>query len=313
MSNWFGCERSNSLESRPRSRRKWIGPALALLVTAGCQDSHVSNHALEALAPTVLRIQAFWVDRDGIRRQSTLGTGFLVSDEGHVVTARHVVEHGRELGKTHGSVQIITRLPFAATPGGQEPATARVTISTVAEDPDNDLALLQLGALAFFADDPESDRASGPDRLRVAQLSMQAPRIDDLVVLSGYPTPHRERINSVGRIIEMPNAETRESPAEHAPSPLERIRADSIFFADLKTRIGHSGSPVFLLEAGDVIGLCIAVLFRSLDDQEAGLPDGSEIARRRVTAVIRSRKIIEFLDENRVPWKTVAVPPSTDA
>ena len=94
---------------------------------------------------------------------------------------------------------------------------------------------------------------------------------------------------------------------------MERIRVDSVFFADLRTRIGHSGSPVFLLGAGDVVGLCIAVLFRSSDDREAGLPDGSGSARRRVTAVIRSREIIEFLEANHVPWKTVEPPSSTGA
>jgi hypothetical protein len=263
------------------------------------------SSAETALSPAV-RIQAALTDALGETRHNHLGSGFVVSAEGHVVTAFHVIENFRQLQAAAPADEQVALVAQPASIDGQperEGHEAGASVSTrswplraVAEDPGNDLALLQ----AMSGPEPAGSNglASG-----VARLALAPPAPDTAIVLSGYPYGARTLQSRSGRILVSASALGDASHAFDAPSWFQALGTGGFLLAEVETQRGNSGSPVSMTESGDVIGLCSAILLLNRSQlADASESDSEEEPAAPFTLVIPARSIAALLDRHGVAW-----------
>lgn len=86
----------------------------------------------EAVKSSVVFVSTEWRDADGRNKGVTTGTGFLVSDQGHVVTAAHVVPAAKDGQQVSYFVALQSR------------HATRFQVQVIKRDTDLDVALLQL-------------------------------------------------------------------------------------------------------------------------------------------------------------------------
>jgi len=232
-----------------------------------------------------------------------LGSGFLVSDEGHLVTARHVITNGLEALANHESdpnARLIAALPASDARGDP----TRFDLSLIAEHAETDLALAKLAPRSFSegvsrGGTGSAARAAG---LGIARLSLATPRTGAAVAVAGYPAGEKQLIVSAGHVIDERLLDDDVLALDSAPEWLERLQGRGLLFADFATRRGHSGGPVYLAESGDVVGVCVSVVFNARTKGDHAIPfrvrQGSGL-----TLVIPARDLVALLNENGVPWR----------
>jgi S1-C subfamily serine protease len=232
-----------------------------------------------------------------------LGSGFLVSAEGHLVTARHVITNGLEALANHASdpsARLIAALPASDTRGNP----IRFDLSVIAEHPETDLALAKLAPRSFSdgADRGGAGSTTHTAGLGIARLSLVTPQSGTAVALAGYPAGERQLIVSAGRVIDERLLDDDVLALDSAPGWLDALQGRGLLFADFATRRGHSGGPVFLAESGEVVGVCVSVVFVSRTKGDRGIPfrvrQGSGL-----TLVIPARDMVALLNENGVAWR----------
>jgi hypothetical protein len=275
--------------------------ALALGLTTHCSDAADPSGSAE---PAVAQIHLRWRDAEGQHKTSALGSGFAVSDRGHIVTAQHVVRNGRNrLANLEGAedVKLIAVLPG----DGANEDPIEVALSTVAEYPDSDLALMSLVA------DPSSSRIDprardlliGESATGIAQLSIEPLEHGAAVILSGYPGA-RQRLDRVsGRLVDATILSEVGVRNEPAPGWIDRMLARGIYLADVDTKLGYSGGPVALADTGGVVGLCSAVMLLKVDDAGAAPLRFPLRYRSKITVLVPAAELARILHANGVAWR----------
>jgi S1-C subfamily serine protease len=241
----------------------------------------------------------------------TLGSGFLVSADGYAVTARHVV---------HPAIQIEGRRTLVvglALPNLENYNSGGATLSIrgsfrfieceiVDEDVRHDLALLKL-ARNPFADN--TNFITGPKETvgyprRVATLSRSArPRDGDSIAVSGYPLNQTVMITTSGNLA---SSWAYDSVAEQIPGAragfLSHDIADS-YIGDMHVNPGNSGGPVFSVEQGEVIGVCVAydmapVVYGDGNHEPASAGNRPLFSNSGLSVIIPVRYVIELLKKH---------------
>jgi hypothetical protein len=83
------------------------------------------------------------------------------------------------------------------------------------------------------------------------------------------------------------------------PAWLERLlRDDAILLADVEARLGNSGAPIYLVESGEVIGLCSAILLHNTIVRDELIPRPHPPGDA-ITLIVAAHRIQTFLDEHR--------------
>ncbi len=266
------------------------------------------SSAERALSPAV-RIQAAVTDALGETRHNHLGSGFVVSTEGHVVTAFHVLENFRRLQAAAPASERIALVAQPASIDGQPERQGRETgapaptrgwpLRQIAEDSGNDLALLQ----AVSGPEPAGSNGLASS---VARLALAPPAPDTAIALSGYPYGARTLQSRSGRILVSASALGDASHAFDAPSWFQALGTGGFLLAEVETQRGNSGSPVSMTESGDVIGLCSAILLLNrsqlADAHDNDATDSEEEPAAPFTLVIPARSIAALLDRHGVVW-----------
>ncbi|MDH5566145.1 MAG: serine protease [Myxococcales bacterium] len=270
---------------------------LAVLVLAagwGCGDARRA-----AARPTVLRIQTTWTNGPGETRHSPLGSGFVISSEGHVLTAQHVIENGRARRGAGAQERLTAAIPSDALAGEGE-ANRVVELSVVFEEPALDLAVLQIAADELAPRAPAGVRPAIDAQL-IARLSLEVAKVGAPVALSGYPGGRQMPSTIAGRLLDERILSAFQVYREPAPGWIAQLLARGVYLADLRTEFGYSGGPVFLEASGAVIGLCVSVLALSDTENraEGPLPDPLGTG---ATLVIPAREIAKALDAHGIPW-----------
>ena len=274
----------------------------ALAVALARCDVHPQRAALpgrSGISPVVL-IQAARTNAKGEVSSTRLGSGFIVSDTGHLVTAYHVIENfeGMLTAAATGERIRLVALPASIDAGEDDASTHFESrpLERIGEDPANDLALLKAAQWPkAAATDRPGDAAEG-----VARLALTLPEPDTPIELAGYPFGARALRKRLGRLVSVSSPRD-VNPASDSPSWFEALGSGDFLLAEVETHGGNSGSPVFRTDSGDVIGLCSAILLLNRDAPAvAGRPAGAAAAP--FTLVIPSHSIAALLDEHGVDW-----------
>jgi S1-C subfamily serine protease len=190
-----------------------------------------------------------------------LGTGFVVSEQGWVVTAKHVIDDITHVATDVPEGNHIVGAGFAYPIGehGRDAdiGTFRVIKFDVLDvDARNDIALLKLRANPFQM--TETDRRSSTGTtlpLGVAQLRLERPLDGAAIAISGYPLSEAVMVTTAGCVasawsVDIAGALVPDGKGGYAPTDVV-----DRYLADAQSNPGNSGGPAYLTSDGAVVGM----------------------------------------------------------
>jgi S1-C subfamily serine protease len=206
--------------------------------------------AIENIRPAVIQVGLLRLEPPAQPVRLPLGTGFLVTDDGWFITAKHVIDDANKLIEENPTLEL---LPIAAYPGTNTdvPIKRRATFfsgntEVMAMDDANDLALMRTWppknvpslTVGMVGSPPITD----PLRPAAASISVDRPIEGSTVAVSGYPLAEAAMVTNAG----------------HVASSWAMDGIYDRYLGDLTANPGNSGGPVYRLSDGKVIGVCRA-------------------------------------------------------
>ncbi|HEV2498829.1 MAG TPA: serine protease [Terriglobia bacterium] len=274
--------------------------------------------AIKTISPAIVQI-AYKMDHFPPETQLALGathlvgaagTGFVVNEDGYIVTALHVLNvlepyqngfHGRD-GKVYppGRHRLLAGLQLPNTDSGAQirGSFSDAPFTVVDRDEIHDLALLKLDH-PFSPQVPQS----------VVKLSIARPEEGSWVAVSGYPLGEDVLVTTSGAVASSWGSKMVQ---ELGPGgPLHRI--EDLYLLDIHLNHGNSGGPVYSPDSAAVIGVADAY---EMDDVmvEGGLPGAQPEqaldkdtgralkANAGLGVVVPTRYVLDLLKKNNVKW-----------
>lgn len=237
-------------------RRRFLGVCLAMLLPASALADLPGTVA--QVKPSVVAVGTFTPTRSP--QFKFLGTGFVVGDGRQVATNAHVI------ASTANSRSSDERLVIAL------PGSGRVSVRAVERDerdPDHDLAVLWV---------------SGPSMTPVRLGDSDAVRDGQDVAMTGFPlgasmgivpVTHRGIIAAV-----TPVGQPLPSANQLDPGAVRRLKIGGymVFQLDIVAYPGNSGSPLYDLNSGDVVGVLNMVFIKGMKENAISSPSGISYA-----------------------------------
>jgi S1-C subfamily serine protease len=223
-----------------------LAPVLALELLAQNPTASNPSPSVDPVAPAVVQLLAVGPGSKG-QNQECAGTGFLVNEEGYILTNAHVVEKGREcLAQTPGT-RMVARLAAAHGSHSQAPSHdgrqsgaesgPAVECDVVALDDLHDLAVIK-------ADHPLRTGDTGAAASYVRLDSRDVPS-GTRVKVTGHPTFAWVAQTQGGEIIGRKSLALFEGSAEQS----------EMLVLNFSLKYGNSGSPVYREASGGVVGI----------------------------------------------------------
>jgi len=236
-----------------------MGLLLALLAAGAGVAWAGMPETIDRIKPSIVAVGTFQKTRNP--PFSFRGTGFVVGDGTLIATNAHVLPDTLQT-ETLESIMVIT----AAVEGrGQHPREAKI----VAIDRQHDLALLRVSGAALPA-----LRLGNPAEVREGQtLAFTGFPIGG--VLGLFPVTHRGMVASITPIA-LPSA-----TAQHLDERLIRrlqTGAFPVFQLDATAYPGNSGSPLYDIETGAVMGIINLVFVKATKESALSHPSGISFA-----------------------------------
>lgn len=150
-------------------------------------------------------------------------TGFLINDEGYLITDAHVVENAKRCLERAPGAKILAKLAVT------DSRTAKaVPCEVVGIDARNDLALLKTERPPF---------AESGGMPPYALLDAREVALETLVMVSGHPAFSWQPVTQAGRVVW--RGRTRLEETDFSPALSDAIDVD------IPLQLGNSGSPVY--------------------------------------------------------------------
>jgi serine protease Do len=261
-----------------RFRANWslacFATALLVLLAAGiaCVQAALPE-ALARVKPSVVAVGTF----QKLRNPSFVfrGTGFAVDNGTLIATNAHVVPESLQAGSGETMI-VLVHVPGAAEP---QPREAK----TIAINREHDLALL---------------RITGAPLPTVTFGDSEAVRDGQSIAFTGFPIGNSLGFYPVthGGIIasHSPIALPATATKQLDPRVVRSLKAGPFVLFQLDTTAypGHSGSPLYDAETGEVIGIVNMGFLKGTKDAAIGQPSGISFA-------VPARYLQELLRESR--------------
>ena len=252
---------------------------LALAILVGCSLRVAVAHAEDGIA-TIERVKRSVVaigtyDRTRTPQFSFRGTGFVVDDGSLIVTNAHVLPGPIDPNRMEMLGILIPQ------PGGA--AAAFREAKEVATEPGTDLALLKVNGPPLPA-----LRIGDSEQVREGQ-SVFITGFPIGAMLGPFATTHRGMIAAIAPIA-IPQGRSAELDAKI----IRRLSvgAFNIFQLDATAYPGNSGSPVYDVESGQVLGIVNMVLVKGTKEAVLSQPSG-------IAYAVPSKYLQELLQKAR--------------
>jgi S1-C subfamily serine protease len=221
---------------------------------------------IEYIRPSIVQIAVLPSAAAHGAQFNVLGTGFWVSENGLVITARHVIEDARRLMASFpGSRLMIGQsIPSVTDPEFTIRGSFNYLNSEVVEeDPRHDIALIQAIRNPFVTEQRPFIKTLTPDTdvyplLGLATLSTSEVRDGEQVGVSGYPLAEPVLVTTSGGIASALGTNIQHAQALGAPPGYTIPNIADSYLADVAVNPGNSGGPVYRVSDGGVIGVCVA-------------------------------------------------------
>ena len=235
---------------------KGLLTALALVfLVAPAQAGSSLVETIAKVKPGVVGVGTF--NPLGRPQNELLGTGFVVADGRHVLTAIHVVD----------SQSLDRRAKLSVFVGEGESAQVR-DATVVARDGAHDMALLRISGAAL----PVVSLDQGPARPDGADIAFTGFPVGAVYGL--YPATHRGMI-AASAPIARPQASPGELTADMIRAPSQNIIAYQL---DATSFPGNSGGPVYDPATGVVIGIVNSTFVQQSKESSLDRPSGVTFA-----------------------------------
>lgn len=228
--------------------------ALALVLASVLAPAPALANLVEAVRrvqPSVVGITTFRVMRP--LASHLAGTGFVVGDGQHVITNSHVIHSD----SSKGGQQAL----FALVKNGSD--VDRRTLTVVAEDPAHDLALLRMSGDPLPAVQLRAEPELLPEGSSIAVTGFPIG-----TVLGLYPATQAGIVSARTPNVS-PQPDSRFLDAAFVTTPRYEV-----YQLDLVAYPGHSGSPLYNAETGEVIGILNATFIKSTREKVIADPSG---------------------------------------
>ncbi|QIB67536.1 trypsin-like peptidase domain-containing protein [Kineobactrum salinum] len=237
--------------------------AFTLLLTlfSGVLEAASLPDVIDRVRPSVVGVGTAYPPRQPIGGKppnSLLGTGFVVGDGRTIVTNSHVLPE--VLDSDNKQVLAV----FSGRGGDARPHVATVLLL----DPPHDLALLSIesGPLPALTLG-DSDAVREGQQVAFTGFPIGA-------VLGLYPVTHRGMVSSI-----TPMARPQDNSRQLSAAQLRRLRnLYDVFQLDAIAYPGNSGSPVYLPDSGQVIGVVNSVFVKESREALLERPSGISYA-----------------------------------
>jgi S1-C subfamily serine protease len=274
--------------------------------------------AIEFVRPSVVQISARIdpprnpngpIQIPGRPTISPIGTGFMVNAEGYVITARHVVEFFQSL-QVPGNKRLLigVAVPNLDNVGGLSirGSFAEVDCDIVEEDALHDVALIKMkqnpftGGMGTFMKTPTGSIGY---LHKVAFLSPDRPRDGEHIAVSGYPLSSTVLITTSGSVASAWAFRTEQSHPENAPTGFMMPTTIDSYLVDMHVNHGNSGGPVYSVEDGAVIGICVSINLVPVEHSANTNPTDLSLSFNSGLAnVVPTRYIIDLLKKHDLKW-----------
>lgn len=249
-----------------------------------------------------------------------LGTGFLVNDDAYVVTALHVLRAYETYQlEIHGQLFPVggKRLYVGIAAPDMERIRGnfnQIDFDVVEEDARHDLALLKLkrnplkGEIGAFMKIGEKKINYA---VKAATLSPKRPRDGEPVAVSGYPLNRSVLISTSGNLASAWAYDIADLPVPGAPAWFRLPDIADSFIADMHVNGGNSGGPVYSVERGVVVGVCVAfdtatVIYGDGKMEPATVQDRPLAYNSGLSVVVPIRYVIDMLKKHNLKWTDIA-------
>jgi S1-C subfamily serine protease len=295
--------------------------ACAIIILIGFIGNHAASAqrnpakdpaaaSIALMKPSVVQIKFKSDSAKPEHQEGIAGTGIVVSDEGYVLTAAHVVT-GTEAGlRGEGATKVeffvgvsITMSGPAANSGGSFsyiPCTIKDT------DPAHDIAILQLAQNPFAEAFRRGIKIGDKEpkvMLGVAKMDQSVPTEGQTILVSGYPLSIPTLVTQKGMIASEPFTGAQTQRPNTPVGSLTPEIEDSILL-DAVVNSGISGGPVYLPGGHSVLGICEAFepspIFTSQQPQTVVPGAGQNIG---LAMVIPIKYAIALLQKNKIETK----------
>ena len=220
------------------------------------------------IKPSILGVGTFLRTRQPARK--LYGTGFVVADGNHVITNWHVIDQPSDTG-------------LLSVFAGNERKTQIFSARIIGFDKRHDLALL---------------RFDGPQMPAMKVVSSHQVREGEVYGFTGfpigqvlglYPVTHQGMIAAISPFI-LP----KDKAGKLSASDLKKLQDPfEVFQLDGTAYPGNSGSPLYRIDNGQVVGVINKVLIKESKESVLSKPSGISFA-------IPSDYVLELLQKNRV-------------
>jgi S1-C subfamily serine protease len=276
------------------------------------------SEAIEKVKPSIVQISLLATGlspdlRSKIQKpffNHAVGTGFFVSSEGHVITAKHVIDGGVEMLKQiqadEKNVLVGLALLNTDTMRGN---FSLVDFDVVDTDSRHDLILLKLRSNPFKGEVRSGIKIGDkelPLLFGVPTLNLNRP-LDGLPIgISGYPLAETVLVTNSGGLATCWGTDIKEVNISGAPVDFRIPDIADVYLADVEVNPGDSGAPVYDIENSTIIGLCVGSKPAPIRDQNGSnvVVDGKQLVYSSgLTIVVPTTYIADLLNKNRVPYK----------
>jgi S1-C subfamily serine protease len=222
--------------------------------------------AIECIRPSIVQIAVLPGAAAHGTQLNVLGTGFWVSENGLVMTARQVTEDAqRVMASLPGSRLMVGQgIPRITDPEFTIRGSFNYLGSKVIEeDPRHDIALIQVVQNPFATEQRPFIKALAPDAdvyplLGLATLSTSEVRDGEQIGVSGYPLAEPALVTTSGVIASALEVNIQQAQTLGAPAGYTMPNIADSYLADVTVNPGNSGGPVYRISDGGVIGVCVA-------------------------------------------------------
>ena len=252
-----GCPGRGGAAGRLLRRGASVVLVALVLVWVGAVSADGLPDTVERVEPSVVSVGTYESTRSP--RVQHRGTGFVVGDGRLVVTNEHVLPESLDEGNRERLVVI----------SGHGRDTSMHHAEVVGRTGETDLALLRISAPSLPA-----LRLGDSDAVRVGEkLAMTGYPIG--MILGLYPATHRV---SVAARTPMAIPASRSSELDGGRVAALRRGAPMVFQLDATAYPGNSGSPVYRIDSGEVVGIINQVFVQGGREAAVGRPSGISYA-----------------------------------
>jgi len=249
---------------------------IMLLLASNNMNAQSLPQTIKQVKPSIVGVGTFQATRRP--PSNMLGTGFVVADGYHVITNYHVIPKDIKTEKKESLV-----IFYRETHSKQKTQVKYRKVRVLASDKEHDLALLRIEGTKFPALKIETKRKPQEgEGIAFTGFPIGA-------ILGLFPVTHRGIISAISPVV---------IPAPSSSSLTVKMikRLKNPYFVyqlDATAYPGNSGSPMFNINTGKVLGVINKVFIKESKESVLQKPSG-------ITYAIPGKYIIKLLKQGKI-------------